>query len=95
MSTTGQQPQVTLTVPEGAKTVHDTLDQDRYHLLLGLSPEMNGTLEELAQRNRLNKAEVINMAVGILKFLSDAVGAGKKVGIAAPEQELETEITGI
>ena len=95
MSTTGHQSHATLSVPEGAKTIHDTLDQGRYHLRLGLSPELNNAIEELAMRNRMNKADVINMAVGILKYLSDQRIEGKKVGVASPGQELETEITDI
>lgn len=95
MATTGEKPQVTVSIPEGAETIHDTSDEDRFRLLLNVSSEWNRAVEELALRNRINKGDVINMAVGILKFLSDQVRQGKKVGVAAPGQELETAITNI
>jgi hypothetical protein len=95
MSALSQPASVTLGVPEGAKTIHDTLEKGRFHLILGLSPEMNETIERLALRHRMNKADVLNLAVGVLKFLTEAVDEGKHVGIAAPGQELETEITGL
>ena len=85
----------TLSVPEGAKTIHDTLDEGRYHLILGISPEMNGILEKLAQRYDRDKADVLNLAVGLLNAFADAVDEGKRVGIATDEQELDTEITGL
>jgi hypothetical protein len=95
VSTLSQPDAVTLGVPEGAKTIHDTLDQGRLHLILGLSPQMNETIERLAQRNRMNKADVLNLAVGVLKYLSEAVDEGKRVGVAGPDAELETELTGL
>jgi len=93
MSVTTRQEPVTLTLPEGASSIHETEESERYHLLLGLSPEFNQVIEELALRYGRNKAEVINLGVCMFKFLSDAAREGKKVGVAAPDQELETEIT--
>jgi hypothetical protein len=95
MATASQQPPVTLTVPQGTDTIHDTLESGQYHLLLGLSPEVNRVIEDLALHYRGDKADVINIAISLLKRLSDAVKEGKRVGIAAPDQELETVITGL
>lgn len=88
---------MTLTAPEGAKTIHDTSDQERYHLVFGVSPEMNQTLEELALRYgpEMDKAGVLNLAVGLLKAFATAVDEGKRIGIATDDQELDTEITGL
>ena len=94
MSTTSQPPApATLSVPEGAKTIHDTLSDGRYHLVLGVSPEMNEVLEKLALRYGVEKADVLNRAVGLLNAFADAVDEGKRVGIATDEQELDIEIT--
>ena len=95
MSAMSQPDSVTLSVPLGAHTIHDTLERGKLHLVLGLSPELNDRIEKLALRLRMNKADVLNLAVGVLKFLTDAVDEGKHVGIAAADQELETEITGL
>jgi hypothetical protein len=95
MSAFSQPDSMTLGVREGAKTIHDTLENGRFHLVLGLSPEMNERIERLALRHRMNKANVLNLAVGVLNFLTEAVDEGKHVGIATSGQELETEITGL
>ena len=95
MSTVSQPESVTLSVPQGAKTIHDTLDQGKLHLILGLSPEMNERIEKLALRYRTNKAEVLNLAVGVLNYLSEAVDEGKRVGVAGSDADLETELTGL
>lgn len=86
---------MTLSVPQGANTIHDTFEDGRYHLVLGLSPEANGVVEELALRFRGNKADVINLALGLLKHLSDSARDGKRIMIASPDGNLEREITGL
>jgi hypothetical protein len=90
------EPQVT-TVPEtGAKWSSVPGDYYRIQMQISLSPEMNQVLEGLRERYRMaSTADVLNLAVGVLKYLSDAVDEGKRVGIASPDQELETEITGL
>jgi hypothetical protein len=76
----------------------ESLDQGPVWLTLILSPEMNAVVEKLALRysgaaTGRSKADVINRAIGLLNFLSDAAREGKRIGIASPDQELETEIT--
>jgi hypothetical protein len=76
----------------------DPPDQGPVWLTLRLSPEMNAIVEDLAFRysggtSGSSKADVINRAIGLLKFLSDAAREGKRAGIASADQELETEIT--
>ena len=95
MSITEQNRRAIVTVPESKKTVEDDLEGVRYRLILSLSPEMHERIEKLANRNHMDKGELINMAVGLLNLLSDAVAEGKKVGVADADSELETEITDI
>jgi hypothetical protein len=95
MATTSHEYQATLKVPEGSKTIHDTLEGGRYHLVLGISPEMNQALEDLALRYRTDKGGVLSLAVGLLKNFSVAADEGKRVGIVGDDTELETEITGL
>jgi hypothetical protein len=87
--------QVTLSVPEGSKTIADTLEQGRLHLILGLSPEVNDMIEKLARRYGVDKADIFNRAIGLFNYLSDAAQEGKRVGIATDDQELDVEIEGI
>ncbi|CAN5901583.1 hypothetical protein BH23PLA1_BH23PLA1_21240 [soil metagenome] len=95
MSTTSES-EVTLTVPPGARTIHDTLDEDgRYYLVLGLSEAMNDRIEELSVRADVSKAEIINRSVGLYKAVSDAIREGKRVGILTDSKiEFDTEFVG-
>src|SRR5437867_3021910 len=96
MSTASQQPPVTLAVPEGSKKIADSLEQDRFHLVLGVSPEVNQIIEQLALRYRTDKAGVLNLSVGFLKYISDEVVLnGKQVVLTSPSGEPDTEITGL
>ncbi len=64
-------------------------------LTLRLSPEINQAIEALMRRTSLPKADVLNMAVGLLKAAVEAVDQGKRVGIAGDDAELEVEFTGL
>ncbi len=66
-------------------------DEGRLWILLGLTPETDRQVEELAARTGDSKASLINKALGLYKAASDAFHQGKQVGIADGEQELETE----
>jgi hypothetical protein len=94
MSTTNENA-VILKVPPPAKWIAETLDEEgHYWLLLGLTEEMNRQIEELSLRTSDSKATLINKALGLYKAASDAAHAGNRVGIASPDQELETEFVG-
>ena len=69
-------------------------EEGRHWLLLGLTPETDRQIEELALRTGDSKATLINKALGLYKAASDAFHNGMQVGIADPEQELETEFIG-
>jgi hypothetical protein len=62
---------------------------------LSLSPEMNRRIEELSERTKLPKEDVLNLAVGLLKAASDVIAEGKRVGIVDGDQELDEEFTGL
>jgi hypothetical protein len=94
MMATAQEKPITLNVPPGARTIHDTFEKGRYYLLLGLSEEMNSIVEDLANRTGDSKADLLNQAIGLYKVVSDAVREEKRVGIAADDQKLETEFVG-
>ena len=63
-------------------------------LTLRLSPEMNQAVEELMSRTSLPKADVFNVAIGLLRAAVDAADRGKRIGIASDDAELEVEFTG-
>jgi hypothetical protein len=81
--------------PGPVESVHEDEAGERTMILLSLSPEMDRRLEELAGHYGRDKGEVINLAVGLLKFCRDAIEGGMRVGIASPEQDLDTEIKGL
>ncbi len=92
---TAKQEAVTLElIPPGRGKRHAEAPGTTY-LLLKLSPEMNGAIEDLMRRTGLPKADVLNMAVGLLKASADAVAEGKRVGIVAGDQELDMEFVGL
>ena len=85
---------MTLAVPPGACAIRDSHEKERHYLLLGLSEEMNSTLEDLAHRTDDTKADILNKAVGLYKLASDATREGKRVVIVDDNQEQENEIVG-
>jgi len=76
----------------GSDAVQAPPGRERISLILTVSPEANEVLELLGTRYDWNKGDVLNVAVGLLKQLSDAAAEGKRAGIAAEGQALETEL---
>ena len=93
MSAVSHQPSAPLSASE--RTTNEPRDEERRHLVFGISSEVDQVLDDLASRYGVDQAEVLNSMLGLLKYLSDRAQQGKRVGIAANEQELETEITGL
>lgn len=60
-----------------------------------VSPEINQTLEELAQKTGGTKTEVFRRAIALMELIVDAKQQGKKVGITHKDQSLDTEIISI
>jgi predicted transcriptional regulator len=67
-------------------------EKDRVRLNLDVSPELNETLEELAQKIGGTKTDVLRQALTLMQIVVMAKEEGKKFGIAEPEQPLATEI---
>jgi predicted transcriptional regulator len=64
-------------------------------LSLDVSPELNETLETLAQKIHGSKSDVLRKAVALMEVAVRAKEDKKKFGVAAPGQTLETEIVGL
>jgi predicted transcriptional regulator len=70
-------------------------EREVVRLSLELSPQANEKLEELSQKIHSNKSDVLRRAITLMEIAVKAREEGKKFGIAAPNQELATEIIGI
>jgi predicted transcriptional regulator len=64
-------------------------------LSLELSPQLNETLEELAERIHGSKSDVLRKAIAIMEVAVRAKEEGKKFGIAERDQTLSTEVVGV
>jgi hypothetical protein len=64
-------------------------------LSFDVSPELNETLETLAQKIHGSKSDVLRKAIVLMEVAVKAKEDKKKFGVAAPEQTLETEIVGL
>lgn len=60
-----------------------------------LSPELDAVLDALAQETCSSRAEVLRRAIMLFKVAHEAKKDGKKFGVAAAGQVLETEIVGL
>jgi hypothetical protein len=58
-----------------------------------LSPEVDAEIDALAADLDGNRGDAILKAIALLRLAVDAWKEGKRVGIAGPDQPLETEIT--
>jgi len=89
------EPSIILRTTDSNHGVISSFDNEgRHWLLIGLTPETDQQIEELALRTGDSKANLLNKALGLYKAASDAFHAGKQIGIADGEQELETEFVG-
>lgn len=70
-------------------------EKEKVRLSLIVSPELNDTLNELAQKLGGTKSEVLRRAIALMEVMVDAKEQGKKIGIAEKDQPLATEIIGI
>ena len=64
-------------------------------LSLDVSPELNETLETLARKTYSSKSDVLRKAIALMEVAVKAKEEKKKFGVAAPGQNLETEIVGL
>ena len=64
-------------------------------LSLELSPELNRTLEELAEQIHGTKSDVLRKAIALMELAVRAKSEGRRIGIAQPNQELAVEVVGL
>jgi predicted transcriptional regulator len=64
-------------------------------LSLEVSPQMNDKLEQLAAKTGGTKSDVLRKAIALVEVAVRAKEEGRKFGVAAPGQELATEIVGL
>jgi predicted transcriptional regulator len=70
-------------------------EKEKVRLSLIVSPELNDTLNELAEKLGGTKSEVLRRSIALMEVMVDAKEQGKKIGIADKDQPLAIEIIGI
>ena len=72
-----------------------TLMVDKVRLNLQLSPEMNRTLEDIAEQTGANRTDVIRQALALMKAAHEAKLKNRHLGWVADATKLDTEIVGL
>ena len=70
-------------------------ERDTVRLSLELAPQVNDTLEMLAEKIHGTKSDVLRRAIALMEVAVRAREDGMKLGIASKDQVLTTEIIGI
>ena len=69
--------------------------QDKVKLSLFVSPQLNETLESMAQESGTTKSDILRKAIALLEVASDARKEGKGIGIVTKDRQVVTEIVGV
>jgi len=64
-------------------------------LIIDVSPELNETLENLADNANLTKSEILRRAIALMKVAAQAQEKGQKLVVIDQDQKAITEIVGI
>lgn len=64
-------------------------------LSLDVSPELNETLESLAEATHGTKSDVLRKAIALMEIAVDAKRDGLKLGVVEKDQRVATEIIGL
>ncbi|MGH8032059.1 MAG: transcriptional regulator [Luteimonas sp.] len=64
-------------------------------LNLLLSDELNDQIERVVEKRESTKADVLRKAIALYVAASEGKERGLKLGLARPDQPLETEIVGL
>ena len=64
-------------------------------LSLVVSPELNETLQELADRQHSTKSEVLRKAIALYDVAAEAKQKDQRIGILDKDRRVVTEIVGI
>jgi predicted transcriptional regulator len=82
--------------PQGGSKAGAKMDtRAEVRLSLIVSPELNDTLEELADRSRSTKSDVLRKAIALFEVASQAKQKDQKIGILDQEDKVIREIVGI
>lgn len=71
------------------------IDSKPVRLTLELSPDLNDSLERMADQLHGTKSDVLRKAIAIMEVALKARQQGRAFGVARPGTELATEIVGI
>lgn len=69
---------------------------DKVRLSLDVSPELNRTLESLADQTGASKSEILRKAIALMEVAVEAKRRGKRLGLADKDESvITTEIIGL
>jgi predicted transcriptional regulator len=71
------------------------MSNEKVKLNVEVSPELYETIDRLAKDGHESKGDILRKGIAFMKVALEAKRQGKKLGIAASDQPLETEFTGI
>ena len=77
------------------KTNSSMQTQDKIKLSLFVSPQLNATLESLAEANGSTKSDVLRKALALLEVAAEAKRDGHRIGIVSKDRQVLTEIVGV
>ena len=72
-----------------------TQSHDKVKLSLFVSPQLNETLESMAQESGSTKSDVLRKALALLEVASEARRGGKRIGILTNDRQVLTELVGV
>ena len=68
---------------------------DKVKLSLFVSPQLNETLENMAQETGSTKSDVLRKALALFQVASEARRDGNRIGILTKDRQVLTEIVGV
>lgn len=70
-------------------------EKTKIRLSLDVSPELNETLDELAQKTGTTKSDILRKAIALMEVAVEAKEKHNRLGVFDEEQHLVREIVGI
>ncbi|MEB3309430.1 MAG: ribbon-helix-helix protein, CopG family [Snowella sp.] len=78
-----------------AQNQHKSNRGNKIRLTVDVSPELNQTLDQLADNAHLTKSEILRRAIALMKVAAQAHEKGQKLALIDQDQPAATEIVGI
>lgn len=72
-----------------------TPSHEKVKLSLFVSPQLNETLESMAQESGSTKSDVLRKALALFEVASEARREGNRLGILTKDRQVVTEIVGV